>query len=340
MLENFLRPLHPKWRAKVTAIKDSKDLTSLSLNELIGYLKVYEVIIKKYSEMVKSKRKQSISLALKAKKKSSDEECSTSDSEDEDAMAVRDFKKFFKRRGRSVFLKDTDERACAYIVGPAPNRWGYTVDETDLLESISNASANNAESINSLTRDVRKVSIINLMEWYRKLVLGWYCERREKYKDGPLDELSGWAKAKNRKRMQKSLNWVVVGITVGKVYEVDDRPRIQTMELCNGTCTCANGKFQGCLVIPNYLPVVKPPHMDKQPYGRPKSTKHIRSQGEEPVTVRCGRCGARGHNRQGCRETISFTKERTYPRGSSHQADDYFPQSMSWSFDAVNLDDP
>ncbi|GJS89789.1 stromal processing peptidase chloroplastic [Tanacetum coccineum] len=44
---------------------------------------------------------------------------------------------------QQVFLKDTDERACAYIAGPAPNRWGYTVDGTDLLESISNASANN-----------------------------------------------------------------------------------------------------------------------------------------------------------------------------------------------------
>ncbi|GKG44294.1 hypothetical protein Tco_0485732, partial [Tanacetum coccineum] len=38
------------------------------------------------------------SLALKAKKESSDEVCSTFDSEDEEyAMAVRDFKKFFKR---------------------------------------------------------------------------------------------------------------------------------------------------------------------------------------------------------------------------------------------------
>ncbi|GKB97648.1 hypothetical protein Tco_0983785 [Tanacetum coccineum] len=42
-------------------------------------------------------------LSLKAKKESSDEECSTSESEDEEyAMAVRDFKKFFKRRCRFV----------------------------------------------------------------------------------------------------------------------------------------------------------------------------------------------------------------------------------------------
>ncbi|XP_062165357.1 stromal processing peptidase, chloroplastic [Alnus glutinosa] len=41
---------------------------------------------------------------------------------------------------QQVFLKDTDERACAYIAGPAPNRWGLTVDGKDLLKSISNIS--------------------------------------------------------------------------------------------------------------------------------------------------------------------------------------------------------
>ncbi|GJW02723.1 retrovirus-related pol polyprotein from transposon TNT 1-94 [Tanacetum coccineum] len=75
-VRKFLRTLHPKWRAKVTTIEESKDLTSLSLDELIGN--------------------------LKAKKESSDEECSTSRSEDEEyAMAVRDFKKFFKRRDKN-----------------------------------------------------------------------------------------------------------------------------------------------------------------------------------------------------------------------------------------------
>ncbi|GJT19525.1 zf-CCHC domain-containing protein [Tanacetum coccineum] len=46
-VRKFLRALHPKWRAKVTAIEESKDLTSLSLDELIGNLKVHEMIIKK-----------------------------------------------------------------------------------------------------------------------------------------------------------------------------------------------------------------------------------------------------------------------------------------------------
>ncbi|GJU93850.1 hypothetical protein Tco_1318606 [Tanacetum coccineum] len=79
--------LHPKWRAKVTAIEESKDLTSLSLDELIGNLKVYEVVIKIDSEIVKGKREQSRSLALKAKKESSDDESSTSESENEESRS-------------------------------------------------------------------------------------------------------------------------------------------------------------------------------------------------------------------------------------------------------------
>nr|GEX78870.1 UBN2 domain-containing protein [Tanacetum cinerariifolium] len=78
-VRKFLRALHPKWR-----VKDSK--------------------------MVKDKREESRSLALKARKKSSDEDSSTFDSVDEEyAMAVKEFKKFFKRRGRFA-RQPRDER--------------------------------------------------------------------------------------------------------------------------------------------------------------------------------------------------------------------------------------
>ncbi|GJW63296.1 retrovirus-related pol polyprotein from transposon TNT 1-94 [Tanacetum coccineum] len=96
-VRKFLKALHPKWRAK-------------SLDELIGNLKVHEVIIKKDSKIVKAKGERK-SLALKAKKDSSDKESSTSRSEYEEyAMAVRDFKKFFKRRGRFVRQPQNDKK--------------------------------------------------------------------------------------------------------------------------------------------------------------------------------------------------------------------------------------
>ncbi|GJZ66970.1 retrovirus-related pol polyprotein from transposon TNT 1-94 [Tanacetum coccineum] len=84
-VRKFLRALHPKWRAKVTASEESKDLMSLSLDELIGNLKVHEMIIKKDSKIVKEKVERK-SIALKAKKESSDE----SDSGEEDDEKVKD----------------------------------------------------------------------------------------------------------------------------------------------------------------------------------------------------------------------------------------------------------
>ncbi|GJY00990.1 retrovirus-related pol polyprotein from transposon TNT 1-94 [Tanacetum coccineum] len=74
-VRKFLRALLSKWRRKVTAIEESKDLSKLSLDELVGNLKVYEVVLEKDLE------------------NSNDEEYE---------MAVRDFKKFFRRRGKFI----------------------------------------------------------------------------------------------------------------------------------------------------------------------------------------------------------------------------------------------
>ncbi|GJX21938.1 DNA helicase [Tanacetum coccineum] len=103
--QTLISALHPKWRAKVTPIEESKDLTSLSLDELIGN--------------------------LKAKKESSNEECSTYRSEDEEyAMAVRDFKKFFKRRECPKPPKDKNQRA--FVEGS----WSDSGEEDD--EKVNN----------------------------------------------------------------------------------------------------------------------------------------------------------------------------------------------------------
>nr|GEV80675.1 zinc finger, CCHC-type [Tanacetum cinerariifolium] len=129
-VRKFVRALHPKWRAKVKVIEVSKDLTSLSLDELIGNLKVHEIIIKKDSKIVKAKVERK-SLSLKAKKESSDEECSTSKSKEEEyAMAVRDFKMFFKRRECPKPPKDKNQRS---FVGGS---WSDSGEEDD--ENINN----------------------------------------------------------------------------------------------------------------------------------------------------------------------------------------------------------
>nr|GEV18579.1 zf-CCHC domain-containing protein/UBN2 domain-containing protein [Tanacetum cinerariifolium] len=111
-VRKFLMALHPKWRAKVMTIEESKDLPSLALDELISNLKVHEVVMEKDFEIYRGKKERVKSIALKAKKESSDDETSTSRSDNETstsgsddeeyAMAVRNFKKFFKRKGKFV----------------------------------------------------------------------------------------------------------------------------------------------------------------------------------------------------------------------------------------------
>ncbi|GJS09660.1 hypothetical protein Tco_0366456 [Tanacetum coccineum] len=141
-VRKFLRALHPKWRAKVTAIEESKNLTTLSLDELIGNLKVYEEVIKKDSETIKSKREQSRSIVLKARKESSDDDSSTFDSEDEEyAIAVRDFKKFFKRRGR--FCGDLN-----HLVGECPKLSRYQNQKAFVGGSWSDSDEDEEEKTN------------------------------------------------------------------------------------------------------------------------------------------------------------------------------------------------
>nr|GEV74501.1 zf-CCHC domain-containing protein/UBN2 domain-containing protein [Tanacetum cinerariifolium] len=102
-VRKFLRALHPKWIAKVTVIEESKYWSSLALDELIGNLKVHKVVMEKDCEIYKGKKERIKSIALKAKKESSDDETSTTESDDEEyAMAVRNFKNFFRRNGKFV----------------------------------------------------------------------------------------------------------------------------------------------------------------------------------------------------------------------------------------------
>ncbi|GKE86802.1 zf-CCHC domain-containing protein, partial [Tanacetum coccineum] len=59
--------------------------------------------MEKDSEIYRAKKERIKSIALKAKKESSDDETSTSGSDDEEyVMAVRNFKKFFRRKGKFV----------------------------------------------------------------------------------------------------------------------------------------------------------------------------------------------------------------------------------------------
>ncbi|GKA03151.1 zf-CCHC domain-containing protein [Tanacetum coccineum] len=67
-VRKFLRALPLKWRTKVTSIEEAKDLDTLPHDELVGNLKVHEMILENDGVVSKTTTKDKVkSLALKAK---------------------------------------------------------------------------------------------------------------------------------------------------------------------------------------------------------------------------------------------------------------------------------
>ncbi|KAL6323552.1 hypothetical protein AAG906_039134 [Vitis piasezkii] len=77
----ILRSLPKKWETKVTAIQEAKDLTKLSLEELIGSLMTYEIELYNHQRVEENKK----SIAFMALINDDEEEESESES-DEDSM--------------------------------------------------------------------------------------------------------------------------------------------------------------------------------------------------------------------------------------------------------------
>nr|GEV49747.1 copia protein [Tanacetum cinerariifolium] len=120
--------------------------------ELIGNLKVYEVVLEKDSEISKSKKEKYKSLALKARKVLSKEKASSSDTEDEEYfMAIKENKKekedrrCFKCGDPNYFISDCSKHSYndqkAFIVGC----WRDSEDDSKKEEICLMALDNNED---------------------------------------------------------------------------------------------------------------------------------------------------------------------------------------------------
>nr|GEV46815.1 zf-CCHC domain-containing protein/DUF4219 domain-containing protein/UBN2 domain-containing protein [Tanacetum cinerariifolium] len=97
--EEFIDSGFSRFNTIITSFKALDE----ALDELIGNLKVHEVVMEKDSKFHKGKKERIKFIALKAKKESTDDETSTSGSDDKEyTMAVRNFKNFFRRKGKFV----------------------------------------------------------------------------------------------------------------------------------------------------------------------------------------------------------------------------------------------
>jgi len=98
LVRKILRFLPHIWEAKVTAIQEAKDMTKISLDELIGNLQTYEL---RRSSQLKEETKSDRGLALKAL-----EEDGLDLVEEEMAMITWKFKKFFKKAKENTKKKN------------------------------------------------------------------------------------------------------------------------------------------------------------------------------------------------------------------------------------------
>ena len=99
-MRKVLRSLPERFHAKITSIKESKDIDKIPLMKLVGNLQTYELGLTKIGKSIKSK-----SLALKAK--SSDTNGSLDDEDSKmKSYIMRQFKKFMKNSSSKEFDKD------------------------------------------------------------------------------------------------------------------------------------------------------------------------------------------------------------------------------------------
>ena len=69
------------------------------------------------------------------------------------------------------------------------NRWSRAYCPTKRYNYLT---SNSVESINSITKDVRKVPITMLIEFYRELIQRWFCERRYNGEGNDIKKINTW----------------------------------------------------------------------------------------------------------------------------------------------------
>ena len=100
VVRKVLKSLPERFHAKITTIKESKDIDKIPFIELVGNLQTYELGLTRIGKSSKSK-----SMALKAKSSDIDESSNDENSKMK-SYITRQFKKFMKNANTKGFDKD------------------------------------------------------------------------------------------------------------------------------------------------------------------------------------------------------------------------------------------
>ncbi|GJS29100.1 zf-CCHC domain-containing protein [Tanacetum coccineum] len=150
-VRKFLRALPTKWRPKVTVIEESKDLSTLFLDELISNLKVYEVVLEKDSEASKNKKEKYKSLALKEKMVSSYEDVSSSDSKANEDKRGKVERKCFKCGDPNHFISDCPKHSYNDQKAFFGGSWSDSDEDEDLKKDEICLMAHDSNEVHSDT---------------------------------------------------------------------------------------------------------------------------------------------------------------------------------------------
>ncbi|GJY09656.1 hypothetical protein Tco_0377841 [Tanacetum coccineum] len=222
-----LQSIYGSDSAKVTAIEESKNLTTLPLDELIGNLKVYEEVIKKDFKTVKGKKEQSRSLALKVKREVSDEDSSSSNSEDEECgdpnNLIGEYSNPPKNNDQREFIggawsdnredevEKTKDETC--LVAQAPDEICLRINlEPDEWIKDSGFSKHMTGK-GTISQD--SLIIENVEHWYRIFTKG------RKMKPNPTKPSTEWKSVKRQSQIEAKDQKVKVKVNSKKVNRHD-----------------------------------------------------------------------------------------------------------------------
>ena len=120
----ILKSLPTKWDAKVIAIQKAKDLTKLSLEELMGLLMIYEITMTKKQDS-KDKKKNNIAQKASTKEEGEVEKENDSEKHEDLALITRKFRKFMngeRFKGRKYSSKRDPQKKEATSNGDKENK--------------------------------------------------------------------------------------------------------------------------------------------------------------------------------------------------------------------------
>ena len=111
IVRKVLRSLPERFHAKISAIKESKDIDKIPLTKLVGNFQTYKLGLTRIGKTGKGK-----SMALKAKSSETDESFDDEDSKMKSCI-TRQFKKFMKNANRRNFDKGRRQSSSSQFKG-------------------------------------------------------------------------------------------------------------------------------------------------------------------------------------------------------------------------------